>query len=173
VYALPRTPIKETERRGARFEERHGEGATELDALEALHSGALQRILSREIERYHDAGLAHRIREAAGPLGARIADINRATRDAHESDLARIRAEWAQIEKRAIAWEESAKSIWQAIADDLEEAAPDPDDVNWPEPEDGHEDPDPLFDSTRAYLDQIDRYKAHQGKPTERKRRSP
>src|SRR5829696_1873242 len=78
VYALPRTPIKETERRGARFEERNGEGATELDALEALHSGALQRILSREIERYHDAGLAHRIREAAGPLGARIADINRA-----------------------------------------------------------------------------------------------
>jgi hypothetical protein len=36
----------------------------------------------------------------------------------------------------------------------------------WPEPRDGDEDPDPLFDSIRDYVDQIDRYKEHQGKPT-------
>jgi hypothetical protein len=38
-YRLPRSPIKESERRAARFEERFGEGTTELDALEALHPG--------------------------------------------------------------------------------------------------------------------------------------
>ena len=32
-YKLPRTPIKETERRKDAFEKKHGEGATELDAL--------------------------------------------------------------------------------------------------------------------------------------------
>ena len=45
-YELPRTPLKETERRAGSFEARFGEGATELDALEALHPGELQRILS-------------------------------------------------------------------------------------------------------------------------------
>ena len=43
-YRLPRTPIKETERRAAHFEARFGEGATELDALEALHPGELHGI---------------------------------------------------------------------------------------------------------------------------------
>ena len=41
----------------AKFEERFGEGMTELDALEALHPGELQRILVTEIERYYDDGL--------------------------------------------------------------------------------------------------------------------
>jgi hypothetical protein len=40
-YRLPRTPIKASENRAARFEARFGEGATELDALEALHPGEL------------------------------------------------------------------------------------------------------------------------------------
>jgi hypothetical protein len=57
-YRLPRTPIKETEKRGVRFEERFGEGATELDALEALRPGELRRILVSEIERFHDPHFA-------------------------------------------------------------------------------------------------------------------
>src|SRR5262249_32910956 len=52
AYGLPRAPIKETERRAAKFEEQFGAGATELDALEALHPGELERILVREIRRY-------------------------------------------------------------------------------------------------------------------------
>lgn len=34
---------------------------------------------------------------------------------------------------------------------------------------DGDEDPDPLFDSTRSYLEQVDRFKRHQATPTARK----
>jgi hypothetical protein len=38
-----------------------------------------------------------------------------------------------------------------------------------PEAEDSDEHPDPLFDSTRSYLDQIDVFKRHQGRPTEKR----
>jgi len=57
AYRLPRVPIKESERRAARFEHRFGEGATELDALEALHPGAIRDILQREIARFFDRAL--------------------------------------------------------------------------------------------------------------------
>jgi hypothetical protein len=53
----------------------------------------------------------------------------------------------------------------------LRDKTPDLDEVEWPEPEAGDEDDDPLFDSTRGYVEQIDRYKQHQGKPTERRPR--
>jgi hypothetical protein len=53
-YRLPRIPIKESAKGRERFEERFGEGATELDALEALHPGSLRQILIQEIRRYHD-----------------------------------------------------------------------------------------------------------------------
>jgi hypothetical protein len=39
---------------------KYGEGATELDALEALYPGVLRQILVGEIERYIDAGLDSR-----------------------------------------------------------------------------------------------------------------
>jgi hypothetical protein len=35
-YRLPRIPIKESDRRKPGFEDTYGEGAVELDALEAL-----------------------------------------------------------------------------------------------------------------------------------------
>jgi len=53
-YQLPRTPIKESDRRKSGFEERHGEGATELDALEALHPGEMGNILQEAIGPYVD-----------------------------------------------------------------------------------------------------------------------
>ena len=53
-YKLPRTPIKASETRARRFEQRFGEGATELDALEALHAGDLGKIVEAEIARYQN-----------------------------------------------------------------------------------------------------------------------
>jgi hypothetical protein len=46
-----------------------------------------------------------------------------------------------------------------------------PDSIEWPEPDGGDEDEDPLFDSTRGYVEQIDRFKEYQQKPTERQSR--
>ena len=53
-YKLPRTPIKSSNSRKDDFEQRHGAGATELDALEALHSGEMERIITKEINKYFD-----------------------------------------------------------------------------------------------------------------------
>lgn len=67
-YNLPRTPIKETERRGAKFEERHGEGAVELDALEALHPGELGRIVSAALDEFWDEEAAAEAQEREAAL---------------------------------------------------------------------------------------------------------
>jgi hypothetical protein len=75
-YQLPRTPIKETVKGKNAFEERYGEGATELDALEALHPGVLSQILLREINRYSDATFPDRMEEAHDQLKD---ELNRTT----------------------------------------------------------------------------------------------
>lgn len=53
-YNLPRTPIKDTEKRKDKFEERHGVGATELDAMEALHPGTMREIIVSALEPFFD-----------------------------------------------------------------------------------------------------------------------
>src|SRR5207247_11465286 len=55
--ACPTRRSSDLERRRLEFESRHGEGAVELDALEALYPGELQAVLSRYIEEYYDASL--------------------------------------------------------------------------------------------------------------------
>jgi hypothetical protein len=54
-YKLPRTPIKDTDKRKDGFENRHGSGATELDALEALRPGELKKLITNELEQYFDS----------------------------------------------------------------------------------------------------------------------
>ncbi len=74
-YQLPRTPIKETERRRESFEGRHGEGAVELDALEALYPGELQDILSQYLEMYYDTTLYGRTEEARGEIEEQLSAL--------------------------------------------------------------------------------------------------
>jgi hypothetical protein len=64
--------------------------------------------------------------------------------------------------------QERAAPVWVRIAGDLEAAMPDLDAIEWPELNLDGEDDDPLFDSARAYLDQVAFYKRHQGKPADR-----
>jgi hypothetical protein len=60
-YKLPRAPIKQprndhpayTERK-RKFEEQYGKGATELDAMEALYPGEMEKIISVAIEPFFD-----------------------------------------------------------------------------------------------------------------------
>jgi hypothetical protein len=60
---------------------------------------------------------------------------------------------------------------YRGMEEELFARVPDVDDIEWPEPAEGDEDPDPLFDSTRDYVEQVDRFKSHQDKPTESERR--
>lgn len=84
-YGLPRTPIKETERRAATFESRHGEGCVELDALEALRPGILSQIVTRALSHYYsweahrdaqekEVGLRTAIRERVATITARYSE---------------------------------------------------------------------------------------------------
>jgi hypothetical protein len=181
-FELPRTPIKESERRGGAFEERFGEGATELDALEALHPGELRRILEREVRRYYDGRLAGRTSRVADELRADLSGIREAAIEPHRAAVQELRRQYRDLarrwsrrvrplrdEYRALA--ERFNSVRLAVEAELEAEAPDLDEVAWPEGAEGDEDEDPLFDSRRGYVEQADRYKLHQDKPTRRRER--
>ena len=169
---LPRTPINDT-RRAVAFEQRFGEGATELDALEALRPGELENIIVGEIERYYDPDLERRVRQKAAEVDRTIAAIHENARSLHQRKIKALQAEWKTIDeehtRQIAAWQKQAKPVWHAVAQSLAEQAPNFDLIDWPEPAEGDEDDDPLFDSTRNYVAQMDRYKRHQGKPTGRK----
>jgi hypothetical protein len=73
-FELPRTPIKDSDRRRGGFEARYGTGATELDALEALHPGSLAEIVRYAIAPYVDRGLSSRLAAARREAQLRIDD---------------------------------------------------------------------------------------------------
>jgi hypothetical protein len=159
-YRLPRTPLKDGERRTADWQQRYGEGATELDALEALHPGELRRILEAEILRYYDPDLEGDIEASAGDLDDQIEAANNEVGAEYAERIAALESECALLEQRR-------KSLFDEMETSLVDREPDICDVEWPAPADGDEADDPLFDSFRDYVEQIDRYKRHQGKPTE------
>ncbi len=165
-YRLPRTPIKKGESRGAKFEARFGEGATELDALEALHPGELARILEREILRYYDTDLATEVESVRSEAQTELGRITTEVHDQHVDQIQELRDEHERVLAAVNAYRVKARPIFELIRTDLESAAPS---FDWP---DGSfaaaEDEDPLFDSTRDYIEQIDRYKEHKNEPTER-----
>jgi hypothetical protein len=172
-YRLPRMPIKDTEPRAAAFEERFGEGATEVDALEALHPGEIRRILIKEINRYRDPNLQRNISQVASQVERDLAAINSQVQRGFERQHKRLARDYAALGKRYQAElrgiTKRLETLQQAVADRLDEHAPNPNDYPWPEPRAGDEDPDPMFKSTRNYVEQINRFKRHQGKPITRR----
>jgi hypothetical protein len=184
---LPRTPVKDSVSLKAEFEGRVGEGAVELDALEALHPGTLTRILTAEVGRYYDAGLDDEVEVVADQVRDALDEVHAEVIERHEEEAAAIRTDFATLvgeinaefgvlreryEARFTEIRERFDELQNTVAADLRNAAPDVGDNEWPEPADGDEDDDPLFDSTRDYVDQIDHYKEHQDRPTEGKRRA-
>jgi hypothetical protein len=160
-YQLPRTPIKDSEHRAATFEARFGEGATELDALEALHPGELERILTAEIERYYDDELNDAIEATADELQGDLDTINARVHREHAETIAALEAARDRVNAAIETFKEEAQPLLDEIERALEAEAPHVNEIAWPEPAEGDEDDDPLFDSTRDYITQIDRYKEH------------
>jgi hypothetical protein len=167
-YRLPRTPIKETERRREHFEQHHGTGAVELDALEALYPGELARVLTAAIERYYDTALAEQARERRAELERDLRAIRRDVIDAHIDAINDVRDELEGIRRdfgpRMATYSEHLQSLWQAISADLDEAKPDLADYPVPEGKPGEEIGEGLYNSERDYMAQIEVYKAFQGK---------
>lgn len=165
-YRLPRTPIKESERRKSHFEDLHGRGATELDALEALHPGTLRAILEAEIRRYYDTGLEERTERALEEIEERLAGIELFVRGAHESELTALREEYEELRsefaERAKSWSERMLKLHGELHTKLQEAKPDLKEFPVPEGEPADEAPWVLYDSRLDYEAQLERYKAFQ-----------
>jgi small-conductance mechanosensitive channel len=166
--------VEKEDRRTANFEERFdGEGVVELDALEALHPGLLEQLVREAVAQYRDPDLAE-------GLSAAEAEACQAAAAQWAEETADLREE---LDKLAAAAEQAAepfrarldqlhREFEQAVAPvrkrtkelegELEELANDfdPELPERPEaepPELGDE--DPLFDSRRAWLLQLQRYR--------------
>jgi len=174
LYDLPRAPIKETDRRKGNFEGRHGTGAVELDALEALHPGELEKLTRRAMAPYLDKSLLHRLIDAEREADERAdeawgeaiaeaeADMGEIRRDAAAAikpyrqrltDLGReVEEDLEPIRERLVRLREHVEAVAEDFDVDLParplaEARP-PDESGW------------LFDSGREYLEQLRHYKA-------------
>src|SRR2546423_1732921 len=167
-YGLPRTPIKETERRRIGFESRHGEGAVELDALEALYPGELQAVLSRYIECYYDSSLDERITQARAALENDLGVVWQQVAGRYADDVEALRSEYEQLQRefegRMAGYTQRVQGLWQAMRQELDVSVPDLGYYPLPQPECYGEIGDGLYDSGRDYLEQLEAYKVFQGK---------
>lgn len=167
-YRLPRTPIKETEKRRGEFELRHGTGAVELDALEALRPGELQRILLGAVEHYLDLSLVGRVRQAEAEYLGELEAIRQAIIDGHEDEIESLHAEYTQIksefEARLMNWQLRATEVWGTVSRELSEQAEEPESFPIPPAVDGREIGPGLLDTERGYFEQLNAYKQFQGK---------
>jgi hypothetical protein len=90
-YALPRIPIKESDKGKRGFEERYGEDAVELDALQALRPGTLAQLVRAAIAPYRDDTLQDRLMEVRY-------DAREAAEQAWAEQTAEAQAELTTIE---------------------------------------------------------------------------
>jgi hypothetical protein len=168
AYGLPRTPIKETEKRAGAFEARFGAGAVELDALEALRPGELVSILTRATRPYYDVALRRRIRTAREAFGRDLMDVRARALSEHRLTIADLQERYdaarAQAEEILAPVLEALRAEWEAIDSDLADRALDPEDYPVPEADEADEDDNQLLVSGRSYFHQLDYYKVHQGK---------
>lgn len=167
-FDLPRTPIKETESRRGSFESRLGQGAVELDALEALYPGELARTVEEWIGRYYD----DEIQDSANSARWEFESELEAVRDNCLADLleemddleAKYRREVelfndaiAGIKEQVKKLDAEARTVLQEALDD---GTVDAEEHPLPEARTAEE-TDTLFDSSLPYGQQLVHYKEH------------
>src|SRR6266480_70453 len=167
-YQLPRTPIKETERRRQGFESRHGEGAVELDALEALYPGELTSVLSQYIEEYYDASLNGQVADVEAQLQERLLALRDQVVGRFADDIDLVRDEYTQLREEFTGRMEGCRTrlldLWQAMKQEMALSAPRLDGYALPQAAIANEIGEGLYDSTRDYIEQIEAYKEFQGR---------
>jgi hypothetical protein len=177
AYELPRTPIKDDDKRGPGFEAKYGEGATELDALEALYPGELARIIRQGIAPYRDPELRARLAWAQyqeaqplldeawgatdGPeLERRMEELIEQANAITAEQAERIQAIMEETRERLQPFVEAADELGEQAARikrDIDVELPER-----PEPVIAGPDDATLFDSRRNWLEQLDAFKKWQ-----------
>ena len=167
-YQLPRTPIKDSEKRKNGFENRFGEGAVELDALEALHPGSLAEIVCSWLDRYFDHDLQERVGEVRRNLEENLSEVRDLVIAEHEEEIDQLRKEWAAIRKqydsKIKAFSKKVTSLIDRVSEELENNTPDLESFPIPEAEHANEIEQALYDSSRDYFEQLAAYKQFQGR---------
>ncbi len=128
-YGLPRTPVPAIKEGAAearkkarkteveRFEEIHGHGVTELDALEALHPGVLAGIVSRHLAQYRNVEIEGDLNDLSNDAQYIIDDVIDEIMEEYTGEIDEIRqkikeiigvARWDRREIRA--FQEAIKS---------------------------------------------------------------
>jgi hypothetical protein len=167
-YGLPRTPIKDTEKRKDGFEQRFGEGATELDALEALHPGTLEKIVCEWVDRYYDHSLEARVQDAKQDLESGLDDAHQAVIEEHRKEIDRLRkahlALRQEFDRKAKLHSKKLTALLEKLAAELSVSGPNVDSYPVPDAIEGDESSGALFDSSREYFEQLVFYKEFQGR---------
>lgn len=165
TYDLPRVPVKDSDLRKANWEADHGPGQVELDALEALHPGELERIVRDAILQYHDLDLQHNAAEEKRNLRR---DLETASDEALadlQPEIDRLRAEFdgavSAFRQSIERLDAELPILHDEIVRRLEAVEIDVDDYPLPEPDTPPESDGKLYVSGRDYLEQLDCYKAH------------
>lgn len=184
-YHLPRVPVKATDLRKANWEAAYGKGQVELDALEALHAGALAEIVQEAILQWYDPTLSNRAWEQRYALDEALRDrratilagyrdeVDELTQD-YESlvdDFSETELRFFELVhgfqpeidaygERLEAIRHQAQDLYARIVRALSQVAIDLDDYALPEPDLPDEDDRVLYRSQRDYFEQLERYKA-------------
>ncbi len=140
-YKLPRTPIKETEKRAAKFESTYGTGAVELDALEALYPGELLKIVSSELAKYYSSAAKQAVKQAETAARQAVSAEVQAILDEYQDEIDALHSMINEI-----------KSLQVDLT---------PYRVERFSPHVAESDKDWLFASERPYLQQINAYNHH------------
>lgn len=177
-YDLPRTFIKDTDKRKQKWEEKYGEGATELDALQALYPGELARLAREAFAPYRDETLEDRLDEAETEAIEAINEAWQELTKPEREELEKIHTEIESILKpfrqelgvlsqklsEAMSpYQERVEPVQQSIeekAEQLDEYLVDRPEAEIDLPDESHW----LFDSDRSYLKQLYHYKKAQKK---------
>lgn len=176
AYRLPRTPIKDSDKRRSGFEDRHGAGAVELDALEALYPGELARLVRESLAPYMDRDLALRLararvraqeaaerewRELIAEEVRQLAEIRRKAEEIAAGYTERLTQISQALEQDMAPLEEELEALRQAIQEKADEFEPDLPERPEPQTMANGAEAEWLFDAGREYLDQLVHYKAH------------
>ena len=172
-YQLPRIPIKEKDLRRNNFEAAYGEGATELDALEALHPGQLAHIVESAVAPYRDETLERDLHDVQDTAQDGVEkDWEALIEDEQEQlddILGRVRQVYrgyteclGDLKEKMDAELEPLKGELEAVrhAVQLKIDQFEPDLPGRPLPSIPDDEHDWLFDSSRSYLEQLEVYKS-------------
>jgi len=166
-YQLPRTPIKKKEKRAGKFEARFGEGATELDALEALHPGEFRRIVSDAIRKYRDPQLNSRVYEVQSELEEHMDSTAENIIGKYSDQINELRSEYnavaKEFESKISNLSGRITNVWQAITEEMDTILEDICLPEVPQADEAEETTTDLYNSDRGYFEQISEYKRFQG----------